>query len=223
MAHPHRMLLARRPGALEQAAVGLHLDIGAAEFAVVAALDLAAELRRHRHLAVADAEHRHAGVEDQLRGARRARLVDRFRAAGEDHRFRLHLAEGGLGLLERHDLAIDAVLAHAARNQLRHLAAEIDDQNLVMRRGNGGVGGGGIRGILWGCHGKELRDDSPSRNPERASPTPSYPAKAGYPVRRGGSVDNETWWNTGSPACAGDDQLRARRVGKGAKRRAHHR
>ena len=55
-----------RPGALEQAAVGLHLDIGAAEFAVVPALDLAAELGRHGHLAVADAEHRHAGIEDQL-------------------------------------------------------------------------------------------------------------------------------------------------------------
>ena len=30
------------------------------------------------------------------------------------------------------DLAIDLVLAHAARDQLRDLTAEIDDQNLVM-------------------------------------------------------------------------------------------
>ena len=44
--------------------------------------------------------------------------------------------EGGFGLLERHDLGIDALLAHAARDQLRHLTAEIDDQNLVMRRGH---------------------------------------------------------------------------------------
>ena len=42
------------------------LDIGAAELAVMAALDLAAELGGHGHLAVADAEHRHAGIEDQL-------------------------------------------------------------------------------------------------------------------------------------------------------------
>src|ERR1700688_2584667 len=34
---------------------------------------------------------------------------------------------------------------------------------------------------------------------------PSYPAKAGYPVRRGFAVDHRRLWNTGSPACAGDD------------------
>src|SRR6476660_8323507 len=60
--------------------------------------------------------------------------MHRFRTAGEDHRFRLHFPEGGFGLLERHDLGIDALLAHAARDQLRHLTAEIDNQNLVMRR-----------------------------------------------------------------------------------------
>ena len=121
---------------LEQVARRLDLDIGAAEFAVMAALDLAAELGGHGHLAVADAEHGNAGIEDQLRRAGRAFLVHRFRAAGEDHRFRLHLLEGGFGLLERHDFGIDALLAHPARDQLRHLTAEIDDQNLVMRRGH---------------------------------------------------------------------------------------
>ena len=45
--------------------------------------------------------------------------------------------EGGFGLLEGHDFRIDALLAHAARDQLRHLTAEIDDQNLVMRRSHG--------------------------------------------------------------------------------------
>ena len=38
------------------------VDLGAAEFAVVPGLDDAAELMRHRLLAVADAEHGHAGV-----------------------------------------------------------------------------------------------------------------------------------------------------------------
>ena len=104
----------------------------------MAALDLAAELGRHGHLAVADAEHRHAGVEDQLRRARRAGLVHRLRAAREDHALGLHLAEGGFGLLERDDLAIDALLADAAGDQLGHLTAEIDNQNLLMRRGHMG-------------------------------------------------------------------------------------
>ena len=147
MAHPDRMPLAHAPGGIEQPACGLDLDIGAAELAVMAALDLAAELGGHGHLAVADAEHRNAGIEDRLRRARRACLMHRFRAAGEDHRLRLHLREGGFGLLERHDFGIDALLAHPARDQLRHLAAEIDDQNLVMRRGHGRRRLAGLAGL----------------------------------------------------------------------------
>jgi hypothetical protein len=112
-----------------------HLDIGAAELAVMSALDLAAELGGHDHLAVADAEHGNAGIEDRLRRAGRAFFVHRFRAAGQNHRFRLHVAEGCFRLLERHDFGIDALLANAAGDQLRDLAAEIDNQNLVMRRG----------------------------------------------------------------------------------------
>ena len=161
VAHPHRMLLAHRPCGLEQVARGLDLDIGAAEFAMMPALDLAAELGGHRHLAVADAEYGHAGLENQLRRARRAFLVHRLRTAGEDHRFRLHLPEGRFGLLERDDLGIDALLAHPARDQLRHLTAEIDDQNLLMRRGHGGLR---LAGWLCCCHGQELRDGTRPRN-----------------------------------------------------------
>ena len=71
MAHPDLMAFAHAPGGIEQLARGLDLDIGAAEFAVMAALDLAAELGGHGHLAVADAEHGNAGIEDELaaRGA----------------------------------------------------------------------------------------------------------------------------------------------------------
>ena len=128
MAHPDLMLLTQGPGGVEQVALGFDLDIGAAEFAVMPALDFAAELGGHGHLAVADAEHRHAGIEDRLRRARRAGLVHRLRSAGEDHGFRLHFLEGCFRLLERHDFGIDALLAHPARDQLRHLTAEIDDQ-----------------------------------------------------------------------------------------------
>ena len=156
------MLFAHRPGVVEQSARGLDLDIGAAELAVMAALDLAAELGGHGHLAVADAEHGHAGIEDGLRGARRAFLVNRLRAAGEDHRLRLHLPEGRFGLLERDDFRIDPLLADAAGDQLRDLAAEIDNQNLVMRRGHGGHR---LAGVLGCCHGKQIRDGGRPRNP----------------------------------------------------------
>ena len=36
-----------------------------------------------------------------------------------------------LGAVEGHDLGVDALLAHAPRDQLRHLAAEIDDEDGV--------------------------------------------------------------------------------------------
>ena len=62
MAHPDRMALAHGPGGIEQPALGLDLDVGAAEFSGMAAFDVAAKLGRHGHLAVADAEHGNAGI-----------------------------------------------------------------------------------------------------------------------------------------------------------------
>src|SRR5579871_6986369 len=98
MAHPHFVVLADLPGLLEQAARRLDLDVGAAEFAMMPTLDLAAELSCHGHLAIADAEHRHAGFEDELRRARRAALVHRGRPTGQNHSLRPHVAERLLGL-----------------------------------------------------------------------------------------------------------------------------
>src|SRR5262249_28323706 len=118
--------------ALEQFAVRGDLDLGAAEFAVVTAFDLAAELLRHRLLAVADAEHRHAGLIDRHRGERRAFFVHRRRPTGEDDGLGLQLAAGGLGLLVGHEPAIGPLLARAPRDELRPLRAEVDDQDFVV-------------------------------------------------------------------------------------------
>ena len=71
VAHPDRIFLALLPHALEQRRVLGDVDFGAAEFAVMPALDLAAELLRHCLFAVADAEHRHAGFVDRQRRERR--------------------------------------------------------------------------------------------------------------------------------------------------------
>jgi hypothetical protein len=81
VAHPHRVALALLPHALEQGRIGDHFDLGAAELAVMAALDLAAELGRHGLLAVADAEHRHARLEHALRRPRRGVVGHRLRPA----------------------------------------------------------------------------------------------------------------------------------------------
>ena len=134
MAHPHGIARARRPDALKQRARRRHGDFGAAEFAMMAALDAAAKLRRHGHLAIADAEHRHARFEDRRRGARAARVGHRGRPARQDHRLGLQARKGLRGVLKRRDLAIDAGLAHPPGDQLGDLAAKIDDQQLVVRR-----------------------------------------------------------------------------------------
>ncbi len=65
--HPHRLPVADIAEASEQRRVLLDLDVAAAEFAVMAAFDLAAELFGHRHLAIADAENGNAHIEHALR------------------------------------------------------------------------------------------------------------------------------------------------------------
>ena len=132
VAHPDRIALALLPDALEQRRVLGDQHLGAAELAVMAGLDLAAQLMRHRLLAVADAEHGNAGLEQFLRRQRRVLVEHGGRPAGEDHGGGLHPREGLGGLLIRHDLGIDLLFADPARNQLRHLGAEIDDENLVV-------------------------------------------------------------------------------------------
>src|SRR6185312_1899541 len=44
----------------------------------------------------------------------------------------LHVLEGLLRLLERHDLRIDLLLPHPPRDELGDLGAEIDDQDFVV-------------------------------------------------------------------------------------------
>ena len=121
--------LARLPQAVEQRAVAGDLDEGAAELAMVGRRDPAAELLRHGLLAVADAEDRQARVEEVLRRARAVVPRHRGGAAGEDDALRLQPLERLVGAVERRDLAIDAGLAHPPRDQLGHLAAEIDDED----------------------------------------------------------------------------------------------
>ena len=81
VAHPHLLAITRLPQAIEQDAAARDLEEGAAELTVIGALHLAAELRAHRLLAVADAEHRHAQLEDDPRRARRFAFGHRRRPA----------------------------------------------------------------------------------------------------------------------------------------------
>ena len=67
-----------------------------------------------------------------MSGARGAfALGDRGRPARQDDRARREIADLSLVDREGVDLAVDAAFAHAARDQLGYLAAEIEDQNAV--------------------------------------------------------------------------------------------
>jgi hypothetical protein len=107
MAHPDLVALALLPESVEQHRIPDDLDEGAAELAIVGGRDPAAQLLGHRLLAVADAEDRHAGLEEMLRRARAVRPHHRGRAAGEDDPLRPQPREGLVGAVERRDLAID--------------------------------------------------------------------------------------------------------------------
>ena len=162
MAHPHLLARALRPQPVEQAALAEDVDRGAAELLMVAEGDPAAELGAHRLHAVADAEHRHAEPKDDFRRARRGARGHRGRPAGQDDRRRRKFPHLLLGDRERVDLAINAALAHPARDQLGDLAAEIEDQDTV------GHGGSSLAALC--------------RRSKMATKKPSVPCRAG--VRR---------------------------------------
>jgi len=118
-----------------------------AELANRALLDAATELRGHRLHPVADPEHRHAERPHSVRRPRRVAFGHAVRAARQDDSLRRKGAHERVVDVERVDLAIDVRLAQAARDQLRVLRAEIEDQNPRMR---------------WRCH--RLRRRQPPRH-----------------------------------------------------------
>src|SRR6185295_11864578 len=90
-----------------------------------------AELVRHRLHAVADAEHGNSELEHRLRRMRLHVVIRREVAAGKDHAFGTELAHESTVDVPRMDLAINLRLAHAARDQLRVLRPEVEDQDPV--------------------------------------------------------------------------------------------
>ncbi len=115
----------------EQLRVAVHAHPRVTELAFVAGLDRAAQLRRHGLLAVADAEDGNLHVEDFLRRARRLVQRHRFRTTGKNDAARGEFPD----FLDRRvigiQLAIHPGLAHAARDQLRVLRAEIENQDFL--------------------------------------------------------------------------------------------
>ena len=123
--HPHGVL--GLESGVEHAAVDTHLR--AAVLARTGLGHLAAERAGHDLEAVANAEDRQPQLEDLLVELRRALCVHRRRAAGENQRLRVLLADfcGGDG--GRNHLGENVRLAHTAGDQLRVLRAEIEDKD----------------------------------------------------------------------------------------------
>ena len=121
-------LLGRR--ARQQPSGLRHRQLRAAELADLGALDPPAQRERQQLHPVTDAEHRHAQVEQLRVERRRAVLVHRGRPAGQDHA----LGPAAPDLLEpdvmREQLGEHPALAHPARDQLRVLASEVEDDDL---------------------------------------------------------------------------------------------
>ena len=115
----------------QQRRMAARTHFGVAEFVHGAGLDATAELRGHGLHAVADAEHRDAELEHGRRRSRRAGLRDRLGATRQDDAARTEGSHRVVTRVPRVDFAIDAELAHAARDQLRVLRAEIEDQDPV--------------------------------------------------------------------------------------------
>src|SRR5581483_2342306 len=114
-----------------------------------AALDAAAEVLRHQLHPVADAEHGHAQLVDAGIDLRRVLRVDRGRPAAEDERDRVLRAQLGRGRAVTDELRVDTRLADSARDQLRVLAPEVDDEH-----------GARLRQLLGNREGNDLSADS---------------------------------------------------------------
>src|SRR5215470_15814493 len=107
-------------------------NLGGAELPHRRTLDLATELLGHGLHAVADAEDRHAEIPHRLPDARRPAVIDGSRTAREDDATRGELADESVGNVVRMELAVDVRLAHATRDQLGVLCAEIEDEDPVV-------------------------------------------------------------------------------------------
>src|SRR6266403_1991309 len=123
----------------EQRVEARDAQVRGAELLARRTLYLAAEGLTEDVHPVADAEHRrrarHEQLEDVAGRQRRALGVDARRAAREDDTHGRHAPERVERQVEGMDLAVDVQLAHAPRDQLRVLRAEVEDQDQVSTGG----------------------------------------------------------------------------------------
>src|SRR5258708_10190489 len=120
--------------ALEQLRMAACPYLGVAEFPHQSVFDHPAKLRCHGLHAITNAPNRDAEFEYELGRARRTALGDRGGPAGKDDAFRRKAAQKSVADVVGMQFAVHAGFAHAPRNQLAVLGAEVEDQNLIVHR-----------------------------------------------------------------------------------------
>ncbi len=116
----------------QQLGMAARAHAGVTEFALADVFDLAAELLGDRLHAVADAENRQAELEQPGRNFRTIAIQGRFRAAREYESTRAEITDLRELRIPGVNFAVNPGFAHAARDQLRVLRAEIEDQDPVV-------------------------------------------------------------------------------------------
>ena len=117
----------------EQRGVPVRADLRIPELAHLAGCNRAPELRRHRVHPVTDAQYRDTQRPHDVRRSRRLAFGNALGTARQNDPLRGERANFSDVDIEGLDLAIDMRLAQAARDQLRVLGAEIEDQDLRVR------------------------------------------------------------------------------------------
>ena len=133
MAHPDALMIAHLAEAFQERAFGHNLDVRTAKLAMIRCLHPPAKLRAHGLLAIADAQHRHACLEDIRVSLGAVLPARRMRGTRKDDGLgAILLHELRIGAVIGMDLAIDAALAQAPCDKLGHLTAEIDNQGAFV-------------------------------------------------------------------------------------------
>src|SRR5205809_776052 len=127
----NRAIVQSPPQPVKQQAIVENVDERSAKLLMLAQGYSAAQLVAHRLHAVANPEHRDPKPEGDFGRSRRVARGHRSGAAGQDDRTRRELTKPGIGDRIGVDLAVNPALADPPRDQLGHLAAEIDDQDAV--------------------------------------------------------------------------------------------
>jgi hypothetical protein len=139
VAHPHLehavALVGDEVGdAVQQGRVAARAHLGVTEFAQQAVLDLAAELGRHRLHAVANAQHGHSEFEHGLRRARGVAFERGAVAARQDHAGGTVVAHELVGHVVGKHFGEHTGVAHAARDELGDLGAEIENEDFRVHK-----------------------------------------------------------------------------------------